>query len=170
MKVPIDDHTCWRWNIAVHDDLPPVDNFFQQRAPRPAASTRVPGIQERTQFAENDYLLDREKQRTFSYTGITGTGEQDMAVTESMGPIYNRTQEHLGTTDKAIIRMRELLIQSAKDLENGIEPPGLDPDYPYHLIRSAEKILLPGDDWRKLATMEDEIYVEIAAAPLVQAK
>jgi phthalate 4,5-dioxygenase len=167
MKVPIDDETCWRWNIAVHDDLPASnDNFFQQRAPRSAPMTRVPGIQERTQFAENDYLLDREKQRTFSYTGILGTGEQDLAVTESMGSIYDRSHEHLGTTDSAIIRMRRLLVQAAKDLDKGIEPPGIDPSYPYHLIRSAEKIILPGEDWRKLATTEDETYVQIAVPAL----
>jgi hypothetical protein len=164
MKVPIDDDTCWRWNITVHDDLPPVDNFFQQRAPRSVPPSRVPGIQERTQFPENDYLLDREKQRTFSYTGIADTGEQDMAVTESMGRIYNRTNEHLGTTDRAIIKMRQLLVQSAKNLAKGIEPPGIDPNYPFHLIRSAEKILLPGEDWRKLATMDDDTYVKIAVA------
>jgi hypothetical protein len=170
MKVPIDDNTCWRWNVSIHDDLPGESgtNPTPQRAARSVTRTSVPGIQERTQFAENDYLLDREKQRAFNYTGIVGTGEQDMAVTESMGPIYNRSQEHLGTTDKAIIRMRELLLQAARELEQGIEPPGLDPMYPYNLIRSAEKILAPHEDWRTLATADDETYTGIALAPLVQ--
>jgi hypothetical protein len=44
-------------------------------------------------------------------------------VTESMGPIYNRAQEHLGTSDTAIIFFRRQLIRWAKQLEQGIEPP-----------------------------------------------
>ncbi len=45
---------------------------------------------------KNDYEIDREEQRTASYTGISGIFLQDQAVTESMGPIYNRSNEHLG--------------------------------------------------------------------------
>ena len=41
---------------------------------------------------------------------------------ESMGPIVNRRQEHLGTTDAAVIAMRRGLIQGAKALQQGIEP------------------------------------------------
>ena len=41
-----------------------------------------------------------------SYTGIPGIRQQDMAVTETMGPIYDRRHEHLGTTDPLIIRTR----------------------------------------------------------------
>ena len=64
------------------------------------------GVAPRTQNAANDFLIDREKQKTFSYTGILGINQQDMAVTESMGAIYQRHQEHLGTTSRAIIKLR----------------------------------------------------------------
>ena len=43
-------------------------------------------------------------------------------MTDSMGAIVDRTEEHLGTTDAAIIRMRRRLIQGARDLQEGIEP------------------------------------------------
>jgi hypothetical protein len=50
------------------------------------------------QNAANDYLIDREKQRRRDdYTRIPGIHQQDQAVTESMGPIYDRCQEHLGS-------------------------------------------------------------------------
>ncbi|HEY4684968.1 MAG TPA: hypothetical protein VII57_02870 [Dehalococcoidia bacterium] len=88
---------------------------------------------------------------------------QDQAMTESMGPIYDRTKEHLGTTDQAIIYMRRLLINAAKELAGGVEPPGVDPNLPYKGIRSAEKILAPGEDWRLLGTDADPIVVEVAA-------
>ena len=48
-------------------------------------------------------------------------------VTESMGPIYDRTQEHLGSTDLAIIRMRHILLSAAKGLAEGKEPPAVGP-------------------------------------------
>ena len=43
-------------------------------------------------------------------------------MTDSMGKIVDRTEEHLGTTDTAIIRMRRRLIMGARDLAEGIEP------------------------------------------------
>jgi hypothetical protein len=76
-------------------------------------------------------------------------------VTESMGPIYDRTQERLGTSDKAIIRMRRRLIAAAKSVAEGGEPPAVEPDLDYRSIRSAEKILDEGEDWRELGTDAD---------------
>ena len=46
------------------------------------------------------YLIDREEQRKYSFTGI---GEQDFSVQEGMGSICDRTEEHLGVTDVGII-------------------------------------------------------------------
>jgi phthalate 4,5-dioxygenase oxygenase subunit len=71
-----------------------------------------------------------------------------------MGPIYDRTQEQLGATDKAITRMRHILISAAKGLAEGKEPPALG-DHDYRSIYGAEKVLAPGEDWRMLATLED---------------
>src|SRR5690606_5315821 len=69
------------------------------------------------QQLENDYLIDREAQRSGkSFSGIPGVRQQDMAVTDSMGPIYKRYNEHLGTTDAMIIRTRRRLIAAAKAL------------------------------------------------------
>ena len=52
---------------------------------------------------DNDYLIDREMQRTQNFTGIASGREQDMAMTDGMGCIAERWREHLGTTDIAII-------------------------------------------------------------------
>ena len=60
------------------------------------------------------------------WSGIPGRG-QDNGMTESMGVIYKRTQEHLGVTDAGIIRMRRLLVKHARALrEDGTPPPGVD--------------------------------------------
>ena len=85
----------------------------------------IPGSFRYLRNRDNDYLIDREKQKTLNYTGLPGNRTQDSAVTESMGAIYDRSQEHLGTTDVAVIHMRRVLIKMARDLQNGIEPPML---------------------------------------------
>jgi hypothetical protein len=61
-------------------------------------------------------------QRTHNYTGLPGNRAQDQAGTESMGPIMNRANEHLGAADTAIIVMRRVLMRMAKRLQEGTEP------------------------------------------------
>ena len=56
--------------------------------------------------------------------------------------------------------MRRLLIKAAKDLANGIEPPGLQGTFDN--IRSAEKVLEPGEDWRRLGTEADPVVLTAA--------
>jgi hypothetical protein len=70
----------------------------------------------------NDYLIDREMQRNVNYTGIQGVPEQDMAVTQSMGPIYSRDREHLGRSDLAIIYARRKLVRMAREVAAGRNP------------------------------------------------
>ena len=164
MMVPSDDTTFWRYNFAVRSS--------QRRQARAAnAMNQSPflrggmrqGIIERTHHRDNDYQIDRELQRDVTYAGIRDFVSQDMAVTESMGDIFDRRGEHLGTTDKAIIRMRRMLIQAARDLERGIEPRATGPSEAFRSVRSAEKILEPGEDWRLLGTDADPVVIEMQA-------
>lgn len=59
----------------------------------------------------NEYCQSRELQKTGNFSGILGIANQDHAATETMGPIVDRTKEHLGTSDLPIIHMRRLLLQ-----------------------------------------------------------
>ena len=83
------------------------------------------GIIPRRYTAENDYGINREEQRHLTYSGVREFISQDFMVTESMGPIYDRTQEQLGTSDKAIIRMRRLLLAAAKRVAAGEPAPAV---------------------------------------------
>jgi hypothetical protein len=93
----------------------------------------------------NDYLIDRQAQRSMqSFTGIPGIRQQDMAVTESMGPMYDRESEHLGTTDALIIRTRRRMIAAARALEEqGVVPPGVDNPELYR--QRSGGVILPRD-------------------------
>jgi phthalate 4,5-dioxygenase oxygenase subunit len=64
---------------------------------------------------ENDYGIDRERQRRETFTGIEGITLQDHAVTESMGGVSDRTLEHLAPSDSAITQTRRYLMNAARD-------------------------------------------------------
>ena len=61
----------------------------------------------------NDYLIDREMQRTVSFSGISGLFPQDSAMTESMDTIADRTLEHLVPSDRMIVMTRRRLYEAA---------------------------------------------------------
>jgi hypothetical protein len=70
----------------------------------------------------NRYGLDREKQRTLSFTGIPFIPTQDQAMTEGMGYVCDRPGEHLGSSDIAIIHMRRKMLHMLEEFEKGVEP------------------------------------------------
>jgi len=75
-------------------------------------------------------------------------------VQESMGPIVDRSQEHLGPADRAIITTRRLLLQAIRAVREGGDPPGVDTSY-YH-ARAIEKIFPRTSTWRE--AMLSEMY------------
>ena len=101
------------------------------------------------QHKGNDYLIDRAAQRASSFTGIAGIHQQDQAITESMGEIIDRTQEHLGSSDAMVIRTRRRVISAAKALRDaGTVPPGVD-DPTVYRCRSGGVILPRDASWRE---------------------
>jgi phenylpropionate dioxygenase-like ring-hydroxylating dioxygenase large terminal subunit len=164
MFVPIDDENCWRYFVAPKARPNPRNlggaNLFSLAPFSTPISAYTDGIIPRRHTAGNDYLIDRDTARTGIFSGVSDFVSQDLMVTESMGPIYDRTQEHLGSTDRAISRMRHILISAAKGLADGKTPPAVGNGLDYTSIRGAEKILEPGEDWRVLGTDEDPVVQE----------
>jgi hypothetical protein len=115
------------------------------------------------QNKENDYLIDRAAQRTTSYTGIAGIHQQDQAITESMGAIIDRTQEHLGSSDAMVIRTRRRVINAAKALrDTGAVPPGVD-DPKVYRCRSGGVILPRTANWLEATKDLRQTFREPAA-------
>jgi hypothetical protein len=95
-------------------------------------------------------------QRTQNFTGIPVIRTQDTAMTESMGGIVDRSHEHLGTTDLAVIAARRRLINMARDLEEGIEPvEAVQPDI--YNVRAVDMVC-PEDDFFRFM----DLYAEEA--------
>ena len=114
--IPIDDTHSWRYDLG----------WFQDRPARPEDKIRAPEIgpdYRRIRNQSNHYLQDREVQRTRTFTGIQNFLNHDSCATETMGGRYDRSREHLGVSDKAVIAVRRRLIDAAQALERGEEPP-----------------------------------------------
>jgi phthalate 4,5-dioxygenase oxygenase subunit len=99
----------------------------------------------------NDYMIDREKQRRNSgmddFTGIQGIHLQDQTITESEGRLYDRSAEHLASSDMMVIRVRRRLLMAARALaEQGLTPPGVD-DPQVFAARAGGVFLQRDADW-----------------------
>jgi phthalate 4,5-dioxygenase oxygenase subunit len=149
--VPADDEHTWVWSwthTANGEPLPAevIDAERRQAGRRPDVDV-IPGTYRFTRNRSNDYLVDRGRQKSVNYTGIETIAAQDQAIQESMGPISDRSLEHLGTSDLAIIAARRLLLQAGRDVEAGTHPLGSQLE---HIsARPAEMLLDDGQVWHE---------------------
>ncbi len=157
MWVPIDDVQTWVYNWTYARDgaaLTPAEIEAEETETGRSPADLLPGYRLRRNLS-NDYLIDRQAQRTSSWTGIQGVNTQDMAVQESMGPIVDRSREHLTASDLAVITTRRLLLQAARDVAAGREPLGVRGGA--HAVRPAEMILPDDVPWAE--AMREELLV-----------
>ena len=143
--IPIDDGNCWAWSFDYHPSRPL--STVERKAMEEGKGIHVryvPGTFRPLANSDNDYLMDREAQRNgTSFSGVEGIGMQDAALQESMGPICDRTQEHLVSTDRGIVMARSRLLRAVRALvDDGIMPPGVDPDH--QRVRSTAMLLPAG--------------------------
>jgi phenylpropionate dioxygenase-like ring-hydroxylating dioxygenase large terminal subunit len=121
--VPIDDHTCWVYCYTWNPWRPLTERERGAMQRGAGIHSEVDAKWRPVRNRDNDYLIDRQAQRTTSFSGVRGISEQDAYIQDSQGTIYDRTREHLGTTDIAIIEWRKLMLRLARDLREGEEPP-----------------------------------------------
>ena len=153
--VPVDDEHTMFYYFKYRYDAPIETAEREQHATW--SGFRL-GVETKSQTRENDWLQDRERMNTgASWSGISGVNIEDIAVEESMGPLFDRTKEHLGASDTAVIRMRRLLIDGARALESGVTPIGLGADVPWSRLRAEEAMLGLDERWEpRLSVAGDE--------------
>jgi hypothetical protein len=144
----MDDGTCmvYNWHHSTTEEPLNEDDRLERR------SGNGPEHVDPTTFRskanrQNNYLLDRQVQKTETFTGIDGINTQDRGIQESMGAIVDRSQEHLGPADKAIIQARRLLLGAIKEVQAGGTPRGINPTY--YALRASEGVLPRDADWRE---------------------
>ena len=157
-RVPVDDENHFTYSITYHPLRPlteeeigfnlhnvyVVEQGFENPDPdRPGREWLLKANK------RNDYMLDRHIQRTQTFTGIPGIAMQDQAVTESMGPIANRTGEHLVRADLGIVMARRVFLRAARALREGATaPPGVEGSG--YNLRAPSKLLPRAEtNWRE---------------------
>jgi phenylpropionate dioxygenase-like ring-hydroxylating dioxygenase large terminal subunit len=119
-QVPADDYHTDRYDMIV-DMVKPADGRY-----RAEYSHELNPDFTKVANKTNNYLQDRSLMFTSVYSGIPfGNHTQDAAVTESMGPIMDRSKEHLGESDGHIVAVRQGLFQAMETVQNGGDPPGV---------------------------------------------
>ena len=161
--VPIDDHHAM---LISHSGFPtrPAPREFVENAAD--AFAEVGGYEPRSNdprsyfvtaaHKRNDYQRDLWVEKNLMHCGIPFIlNLQDRAMTELMcgpgdEPLYDRTQEHLGSTDAMVIAVRAQLLNAVKHhRDTGELPPNVD-DVELDRVRAAS-VLLPEDaDWQAL--------------------
>jgi phthalate 4,5-dioxygenase oxygenase subunit len=123
MHLPVDDtHTYW---YSVFTSFAgPIDKeaMRQQRLQYISLPDYIP-----KSGRHNRWGFNPEEQLTQTYLGM---GEDDINVhdqwaVESMGPIQDRTREHLGTSDKVIMANRRTLLKAMETVQSGGIAPGV---------------------------------------------
>jgi len=148
--VPIDDEHTWVWNMlwSYDENVPITPEWYAKDEARwgRGSDDLIPGTFKLKKNLTNEYLIDRQMQKTKNFTGIVGLNTQDYALQEGMGPIVDRSKEHLGTSDKAIIACRQLLLEAVQAVEAGQLPRGVDPST-YERVRPYDAVVPPGKSW-----------------------
>jgi len=139
--VPIDDSHSMRYNVHFRRTRPIEDDERQHEDEIGADFRKLRNL-------ANNYIQDRERQKRENFTGMGAIFlVHDSCATESMGPIYDRSQEHLGVSDMTVIAVRKFLLRAIRTVQNGQEPP--------HVIRSEAQ-----NDLRHVACIATKIPAE----------
>ena len=147
MWVPMDDHNTMVYNWEYAPDGQGMED--QEKVARILGT----GLGEqnadfrKVRNLTNDYLVDRDAQKRHTFTGIFGVNTQDHALQESMGPIVDRSIEHLGPADRAIITMRRILMRAVQIAGDGGDPIGTDASY-YNAV-AVDRVIPASADFRQ---------------------
>ena len=149
--VPIDDETTWAYNMvwSYDADVPITSEWHERDETRfgRGPGDLIPGTHMLKKNLANDFMIDRQMQKTKNFTGIVGINTQDFALQEGMGPVVDRSKEHLGTSDKAIIACRQLLLEATDAVAEGAAPRGLDPST-YESVRPYDAVIPHDKEWQ----------------------
>jgi phthalate 4,5-dioxygenase oxygenase subunit len=148
---PTDDHNTAFYFIAWDDAKRPGVDLATWRD----TNVAIPGRDLDMNFnnlrnRENNYLQDRQAMKLGDFTGIKGISNQDIAMWETMGPITDRSAERLGASDFAVVVFRQIMVEAAKRVSQGMPALETPRTTPYADIRAFEGVAPKTVDWRSL--------------------
>ena len=154
--VPVDDTNMVGFTVTWSPDRPLDEEHIRRIESWKGIYAEVdPKTFETTANRDNDYCIDRERQRMQNFTGMRGIRDEDVAVQEDQrGPISDRSREHLGTSDTAVIAMRRRLLNAVLDIQEGRDPlePWRPEAYRVHSLADLRTRNVPFDEVARSAT------------------
>jgi nitrite reductase/ring-hydroxylating ferredoxin subunit len=162
--VPVDDHHTM---LISHPGHPCRPLTKAEEYPFGAHFEEVGGYVERTSDPrtyyltkvnkDNDYGRSIEMQKDKMFLGVPFVGNlQDRCMTELMTndegePLYDRTKEHLGSSDAMVVTVRRQLINAATRLRDENKVPENVDKVELDRVRCGTLKLKPGADWKSAA-------------------
>jgi phenylpropionate dioxygenase-like ring-hydroxylating dioxygenase large terminal subunit len=162
VTVPIDDEWSAHWYYYMNPFGPVPEGYREWAVERTVAdddnySADMGNI-------GNKWTQDRKAMKDGHWSGILGNFTyEDFVVEESMGPIVDRSQEFLGTSDAVIGRARRSLFAALDEHAQGKLPFGLDGGVDYRSIRALAIRVPAKTDWQTIDPLNPPAPVADAA-------
>jgi phthalate 4,5-dioxygenase len=154
--VPVDDGNTMLFDVFHSQNGTPVDEAQLRRSLHAERGTDLDESWFRFARRENRWNQDRAAMRAGSWTGIEGFQNQDIAAQESMGRVVDRSSEHLGTSDVAVIRMRRRMLECVRRFRAGEPLVGQDGPIPYERLASEQRVIPIGQPWQSVGAHAGE--------------
>lgn len=144
MSVPIDDENCVHWMIRYNPFAPIKASYVTTDDP-----TNFPPKPSGT--PEENWGQDRQAMKNGSFTGFHHVITEDFVVAESQGAIADRSKEFLNAGDRAVTRVRQILLQAVKQFaSDGVPGTAVNDDIVYERVRATGSISSEPFNWASL--------------------
>ncbi|MFN2460380.1 MAG: Rieske 2Fe-2S domain-containing protein [Candidatus Velthaea sp.] len=154
--VPVDDEHTMFYDFFFTQDGAALDEVALRRELKAEPGADLDSRWFRRGSVENGWNQDRAAMKRGSWLGIEGFQNQDMACQESMGTVVDRTREHLGTSDVAIIRLRRRMLDAVRRFQNGKPLIGHENPIAYERLRSEQKVIPIEQPWQTVGAYAGE--------------
>ena len=125
-EVPMDDeHTA---TYSIRYGTRPIPRDTRLRETGFDDTSMYSAKEQRFLWTRGDLHLQKRDTMDRNWSGFRGIALEDAVIGTSMGPIQDRTKEHLIASDLAVVRFRRRLMESLTQMERGGDPIGVNVD------------------------------------------
>ncbi|MDB5662419.1 MAG: (2Fe-2S)-binding protein [Sphingomonas bacterium] len=158
--VPRDDHTTWhiQFFYDAGQTIDRVHRMGEANTPHDENFFKTNGI-------GVWYNQDRDLMKSKNMSGIVGVALEDHAVSETMGHIADRTKEHLGRSDMAVVAFRRMMLKAVRQLqETGDLPQAHQGEFDWNTITAETFFFPPEENWQDIQPLPEKLHPVEAAA------
>ena len=151
MSTPVDDENCVHWMIRYNPFAAIKASYVTTDTPN-SYPPQPPG------GPDTVWGQDRASMKSTSFTGFHHVITEDFVVAESQGRIADRSKEFMNAGDRAVVRVRQILLQAVKNSVEGDTPIRPSEDgIAYSQVRATGSISNEPFDWDKVADVASPI-------------